>query len=163
MYNNKKKNLMIVSFILSFVSLMSWSCSGHSESYQIYEYEDTATVNDNELDYSDSTVYDTLQTPVSQTPTENITVSNPSTENTAIENKKMPAVEVNPYYEEGYERGLEDGADDGFQNLRGYSFDDDCPYRGHARKEYEEGYEDGYDEGYDDGFEESKIDPGLEE
>lgn len=60
-------------------------------------------------------------------------------------------VTISKYYEEGYDDGYDDGEDDAvMDNGWGGQFDDSCPYRGKARKEYQLGYEEGYEAGYYD-------------
>lgn len=70
---------------------------------------------------------------------------------------------VNPYYDEGYENGMEDGYNDGQENVRMYSYDDRCRYKGKKREEYELGYEEGYEAGFDDGFADSNFNSEDEE
>ena len=63
----------------------------------------------------------------------------------------IKATRISRYYEEGYEKGYDDGEDDAVMN-NGWEgqFDDECPYTGQKKKEYQLGYEDGYEAGYYD-------------
>lgn len=58
---------------------------------------------------------------------------------------------ISRYYEEGYEKGYDDGEDDAVMN-NGWEgqFDDECPYTGQQKKDYQLGYEEGYEAGYYD-------------
>lgn len=58
---------------------------------------------------------------------------------------------ISRYYEEGYDKGYDDGEDDAVMN-NGWEgqFDDECPYTGQKKKEYQLGYEEGYEAGYYD-------------
>ena len=49
---------------------------------------------------------------------------------------------ISRYYEEGYDKGYDDGEDDAVMN-NGWEgqFDDECPYTGQKKKEYQLGYE----------------------
>ena len=63
----------------------------------------------------------------------------------------LPTVHVSKYYEKGYDAGYDDGEDDAvMDNGWGGQFDDSCPYKGKARKDYQLGYEEGYEAGYYD-------------
>ncbi len=58
---------------------------------------------------------------------------------------------LSKYYEEGYDRGYDDGEDDAvMDNGWGGQFDDENPYTGQKKKDYELGYEEGYEAGYYD-------------
>lgn len=66
-------------------------------------------------------------------------------------------VTLSRYYEEGYENGYDDGEDDAVSgNGWGGQYDDQCPYKGMNRKDYELGYEEGYEAGYDDNNEDDE-------
>ena len=63
----------------------------------------------------------------------------------------QPTVTISKYYEKGYDAGYDDGEDDAvMDNGWGGQFDDSCPYKGKARKDYQLGYEEGYEAGYYD-------------
>ena len=69
--------------------------------------------------------------------------------NTASAQPQQPT--LSRYYEEGYDKGYDDGEDDAvMENGYGGQYDDECPYKGQAEKDYQQGYEEGYEAGYYD-------------
>lgn len=139
-----------VGHVVAIVSIsFLFNCCGSSpeEEQEPIETIITEPTSDTQIpDYSPDTLSIADSLTVMQEGTPAVEQSKPQTPSQPVRETR-----ISRYYEEGYDKGYDDGEDDAVMN-NGWEgqFDDECPYTGQRKKEYQLGYEEGYEAGYYD-------------
>lgn len=143
------KDIVRAIFVIMLVAVIMTSCSD-SRNHKEEQNTENSTV---------STPAPVYEQPVCVPPTTDVhpQINEPveelrKDETPVVEQQPVqPTITISKYYEKGYDAGYDDGEDDAvMENGWGGQFDDSCPYKGKARKEYQLGYEEGYEAGYYD-------------
>ena len=143
---NRHRSICLAVVVVSISFLLNCCGSSHEEKPQPEEVLVAEPVTVSQHPYLPDTLSISDTSGVKQEATSIVEESKPQAQSQPVSETK-----ISRYYEEGYEKGYDDGEDDAVAG-NGWEgqYDDECPYTGQKKKEYQLGYEEGYEAGYYD-------------